>query len=195
MRLFARRTPEQTFWDWFTKNLDRIAAIRDGSEAVVAELAQRLSAVKDGLMWEKGTLSDGRQHFIVSADGVVDHWAAVRSLVLAAPPIPGWEITAFRPRHAMDEIRYEDFHLRIADLAFLPLDSAARGPLNLTLLIPGLAEGSPRSRIAATFVLLDALIGEETAMLKLGDIQFVPREEGDGSERPLRELVGLLDAR
>lgn len=109
-----RRDPKKEFWKWLASHRSEIHAEIKGPRAgtrqhwSVDELGRRLLKVDQGLVHEIGMADSTTIELIVSADGIKSVFPAVIELVKSAPTLPGFKITAFRPRCA------GDFQLSIA---------------------------------------------------------------------------------
>lgn len=192
MKLFDRRSPEERFWAWFEDHRTKLAT-PPLQTRLMNDLTKRLKAVHEGLVWEAGSLPSGLFEFTVSADGLKAVAPHVRSLVAAAPSIAGWTIQAFRqPSADVAAVQMHGRTLSLNDLAFIPQARRPDGLVDLTILIRDLSGGEQQELIGAAFILLDALLGEETVMFRLGEMDFVPLAEGDGSERPIGELRAFV---
>jgi hypothetical protein len=64
------------------------------------ELAAQLHRIDPQLTFET-RVATSEHELIVSADGIWSAFPTVERLVAGAPPIPGWKITAFRPRKSI----------------------------------------------------------------------------------------------
>ncbi len=168
---------EDDFWVWFETNKEAISrAVED--EAIRYEIAKRIKAVHPGLMWEKGTLDDGTEDFVISADGVRDIFPAVHRLADAAPAIPGWQITRFRPIRKPTALTRDGFTLRADEVYVGMMASPEEGPYNIALLVPGLTKENYNKLGAVALVLLDGHFGEEAVVTRLGEIRLhaAPKE-------------------
>src|SRR5262245_55605909 len=139
-------TPEQVaFWLWFHGNGDRVLrAMIDGDDAAregaSEEVHEQLSRAGEGLVFLFGRpRGDDDKEFLVSADGKRDLVDAVKSLVAAAPPLPGWRVGGFRPRSpeiAGFALQIKDERVTADDVWFGHTEGA--GELSVTLHVRGL---------------------------------------------------------
>lgn len=101
-------TAEETFWKWFVDNRGRLDPVVDGGEGQgIGELCSfvigpELRKVHPGLCCTIG-VAPGIRELVISADSDKAVFQAVLSLTRAHPPIPGWTITAFRPKSPYSE--------------------------------------------------------------------------------------------
>ena len=188
-------TREGGFWAWFQANLDRLSEIRTGGEPVVRELRRQLDAVDPRLMWETGTLDDGTHDFVLSADGDRAVAPTVHRLADAAPAIPGWRITRFRPIREPESLAREGYALQASELHFgLTADPSNGSPYPIALYVPGLTEANYSKLGSVALVLLDGWLGEEVVMMRLGEVRLVPDGPGRSPHAaPMVEMARLLD--
>ena len=183
------RHPEQDFWPWFEQNSMRLAEVSTGHERICGELVARLHRVHKSLTFVFGPVRDGRREFIVSADGIRDAFPAVRSLVAAAPDIPGWQIIAFRPATGTDvTIQMANCSLGPEDVWFHA--DRQDGKVGLTLYIRDMTPENEKLLCGAMFLLLDSAIGEYDVETKVGSLRWLPLPIDPVAEglKPFRDL-------
>ncbi len=151
------------FWHWFRKHEGRFRNLDvPEREDLLDELLAELHAFCDELFFEVGGRPGEQCELIISAEGVLEVFPQVRRLVAAAPDLPGWTVTAFKPPMGFDfGIKYEGITLAPEASWFLPLRSSS-DPDALGLRI-GYAHFDPDRAdtfLAATYLMLDAGIGE-----------------------------------
>lgn len=163
-------SPERRFWAWFAANSARLLAFEQDQERVFAELGAALGQVAEGLTFEFGQPAPARE-FVVSADGQRALFPAVQALVAAAPALPGWEIKVFRqPKGTRLTVGYGDLRLSPDDLWFRAEPHGER--TGLTLYVRGLARQDEDFVRQASFLLLDAALGEYTVETRIGYIAW-----------------------
>lgn len=162
------------FWRWFGTH----AAGFRPDPATWGELPARLKAIHPGLAFEMGP-----GEFIVSGDGIREHFPLVRKVVAEAPPVPGWRIIAFRQPKEAEEVRFGPVTLRLDDVWFRTSEAG-----DLDLYVRGW-NGS-HDQLGATFVLLDNALGEEAVATRVGAIRHhaLPEDPASRGLKPLREL-------
>jgi hypothetical protein len=196
-------TPEQVaFWLWFHGNGDRVyrAMIEgdDDRESASDEAHEQLSRVHQGLVFVFGRPhGDDDREFVISADGKPELVDAVKSLLAAAPPLPGWRIVGFRPRSP----NVGDFALQIHDEKITPEDvwfsaNEGDGGLALTLHVRGLNDDNRGVRGLGAVLLMDHALGEHDALTMIGSLEDAPLPEApaEAGLRPLVELPAVVDA-
>jgi hypothetical protein len=196
-RLFSfGKSKEEKFWGWFAANADKLAQVKDGSEPVVKATGRAIDAYNRELAWTVGN-GEGRHLFIISAEGIAANIPIVKRLVDAAPAIPGWQVIAFRPRDPeVERVQVNNITVALDDVFFSEIDDEPDDShLHLRFFVSGLDANDPDPHCHGVFLLLDTVIGEYDVMTKLGALDFAPITEVDGRQRPLRDLVALVDAR
>jgi hypothetical protein len=168
---FRKATPERRFWEWFERNSPRLFAFEKDQDRIFADLTEALYQVQEGLTFEFGPVEDGRREFVVSADGVLERFDAVRRLVAAAPPLPQWVVIPFRPPKSLDFVLdFGGHRLSPGDLWFQAERDGER--VGLTLYLPGLTEENRETLSGAGFILLDTALGEFAVESQVGFIEF-----------------------
>mgnify|MGYP001180507120 CR=1 FL=1 len=183
---------EERFWQWFRQNSDRLFRFESDQERILDELESALAQVKEGLMFEFGPIEGGKRVFVVSADGVREHFEVVRSLVAVAPAMPGWEIVPFRPPASVDlVVNYGGHSLGPDDVLFQA--EPDRGRIGLTLFIKGLTTETKDALCTASFILLDNALGEFVVETQVGFIERKPLSEATPDARPFRSITEVFD--
>ena len=185
---------KKTFWDWFAKNAERIKA-SDDIQAMGAEIAHHFQQQYPGLYWEIARKKGEPWDFCVSANGERAKFTKVESAVRDAPKIDGWNIRAFRQRGSLGvKIRMGARSLAVDDIwcTTKPLE----GGIALTLWIAGLDDENENMLGGAAAVLLDNVVGEYDAVMKIRALErgALPQDPAGKGLVPLRDLPGLLDA-
>jgi hypothetical protein len=166
-------SPEEAFWRWFQEHSERLQAFEADREAVFDEVAAALHDVDEGLTFEFGPIRDGRREFVVSADGIKEHFPAVRRLVAVAPVLPLWVVTPFRPPASLElVVEYAGASLGPDDVWFSAAPDAGR--VGLTLFVRGLTEENRRTLSSAGYILLDNALGEYAVETQVGFIEWSP---------------------
>jgi hypothetical protein len=191
-----RQRESHDFWVWLAANTSRIqSGGRQGFGEFFGELSRAFKRSYPDLVWEITPSESGPWFFCVSADGTPELFDQVKSAVAAAPPIPGWEIKAFRQRGSLDaviemhgrKLGYDDIWCEVA-----PDRNRAR----VTLLISGLTLDSAEALLGAALVLLDNAVGEHDAVAQISELNNGPlpaKPVRSENFFPLAELPGYLD--
>ena len=183
------------FWKWFQDNLERFNRFEDDQERLMDELSNQLHEIDENLVYEISSAKSGAREFVISADGIKESFASVLGLAKNAPNIPGWKITAFRPRVDITQFNldYAGKELYAKDFYFW-LQSEGNS-IDLILYVPGLTEDNRNEFVNACYLLLDMAIGEYDVTTKIRHIDHQPLPANPESERlkPLTELPNDFD--
>ena len=185
---------QQEFWDWFAANRERYANLAEVSdlEARLDEVGQQLHRVDKRLAFAFLSNPTDEREFIISADGDIEAFPVVESLVAAAPELGGWKIIAFRQRgDAGAVIQIGAVELGPEQMWFaLEKDGDQVG---LELYFGGIELSDEVA--GAAFILLDVALGEYDVETKVG---FVERHQlqpdADVTRlRPFEDLPAAFD--
>lgn len=169
IRLF--KSKESKFWEWFIKNEDFLSNWKKDQTNVFNSLYGQLQKVKKGLTFVFGPVHDGKQEFIISADGFPPLIPFVQNLMKNAPKLENWKIIAFRPvMPKLDSIIINETEIDPKKLRFI-FNESNEDRINLTFFIEG-DKNRHQEYQNATFIFLDHLIGEYNVMTKIGGIQW-----------------------
>lgn len=187
-----RKDKRAAFWEWFEDNKEAYFDLDDsGRDKLFNQLEKKLHKVNRHLAFELSEgLVDGKREFIVSADGMVEAFDAVINLVGQAPDLPLFTIVAFRqPQEEEVSIEYGEIELSWEDI-FCTFEKDS-DEVNLILYIKGFTEDNEDEFVSASFILLDTIIGEYNAGMRIGEIEFTSYE-GQPDVRPVKELQSLF---
>ena len=190
-------TKEESFWAWFQANEATLYSFERGDSAVTNELMNELHKVHRKLSYEIWSPDDdGRRNFIVSADGYVEAFPEVEALHDAAPKLPRWSITKFRPREILEEgkvVVTQDGVRQAGDMRYVL--KIEEGMAVISLYLPG-AENRPSqaNNYIARLHLLDFL-GEEDFGLFVRQISVLDvTDETYNLSKPIFKLPAEFDA-
>ena len=194
---FLRGDPVAAFWRWFAKHADGIAAevraLREDQPAstlTTDEMARRLQKIHPSLTHEIGSDADWPIELIISADGDLDGFPAVTRTVSAAPPLPGFHITAFRKRVGPDfMLGMFGQEIRFRQVRYESWPDEDRLGVKLYIAVGGLDEDQLD---AMAFILLDMALGEYDVATGLGAVEVATGRPT--AAKPLSELAAEFDA-
>ncbi|WP_263373808.1 hypothetical protein [Granulicella aggregans] len=194
MSLFWRKpqvSVHEKFWKWFLNNETNLLNFEAGQEATFNKLSAALSNVDPDLTFEFGPPMPKRE-FVISAGGIKRAFPAVVALAGAAPKLPNWQVTAFRPRRTpLNLIELGGIHVDPNEVQFSLLDNGEKA--GVYLYIPGYAKEDIRYGQIG-YLLLDEALGEFDVESRLGLIKMLsPDEVSDATRYPLVELPALFD--
>lgn len=163
------------FWAWWTMQGAELtaAALAAGCpERVEPEISRRMDPIAADLVWEIAPGERSRHELVVSGEGDPVRRAIVRRWRMAAPPSDGtWSYSDVR-RPAADPsgvvLHFDDSQLDVARACAL---ARVRGAsLDVTVYHPGFTGMPEQDRNAATFLLLQTVLGEASVQAWLGSI-------------------------
>jgi hypothetical protein len=147
------------------------------------------------LEFDRNPDDEGPGRLIVSADGRPERVDAVKDFAASAPPMPGWDVVAFRPRMPIAEsieIVIQDERVGPSDIWF---DVAESGDgLGLTLYVRGLTPDNERLRGLGASLLAEHAVGERDAVTLLTSLDVRPLPPSTAGLRPFAELAAVFDA-
>ena len=189
-------TPAKAFWTWLVKNEVRLAgALKSDPAATMDEINGHLQAEK-GVIAEAAIAKEaGEKHMLViSADGLVQYFDAVKALVAAAPALQRWQVVAFRPRRDEGQLEITGKTFDVSDFSFRER-GRKKGKVDLQIFARKMrAAEEPRFKQAA-YLFLDGIVGEYDAETKIGGIEFLPAPAKPSADvRPLTELARVVDS-
>lgn len=190
---------QREFWKWFEANADRFKEIEvEEREALLDELLENLHNYCPDLWFETGRADDGISELIISAEGNVDHFSAVRTLIATAPDVPNWRFIAFKPATGLEfSTSYAGLTFDPSTAWFLPLRSNS-DPTRRGARIGYAHFESTRSDefLTGTFIMLESVIGELSLAERLHHVEVGPLPSSPESSGylPLRDLEDWLDS-
>lgn len=184
-------TPEQAFWKWFVDHEEEVMNFEADQEKVFARLAAQLRKIDPNLTFEFGPRGETRE-LVISADGIRTAFPSVSALVAAAPKLPRWHLTAFRPRRPVGgSIEISGKRIHCQDIQFALMSDGKNA--GIQLFIPGYAEGDSVFKQIG-YLFLDEALGEYDVETKLGPIQmFAPEAKTEGERYPFSQLAEKFD--
>jgi len=187
--------PHTAFWQWFQDNIDRFNRFENDRECLMGELSGQLHQIDENLTYEVSNDKFGIRELVVSADGIKESFTSVLELTKQAPDIPGWKITAFRPRVNVSQFTlcFDGRDLAAKDFYFW-LQSEGHH-IDLILYVPGLTEDNRNEFLNACYILLDMAIGEYdvTTRIRYIDHKLLPTNPTAEGLKPLTELPKEFD--
>ena len=184
---------EDRFWEWFTKNNERIFHFEKNQNRIFSELGKAMARVDKYLTFEFGPINDGVREFVISADGIKEAFSIVESLYSKAPNLDAWKFTKFRPRRTPMDLQFGDLYIKPEDVqATLNKDGSK---VHITVFMRGAGGTNDHLFQRAAFIILDQAIGEYDMETKVGLIQTLPYESPlHGGRISLNELPSTFDS-
>lgn len=189
------------FWDWFKENqagylfLNEIEDEEEYSRLIDAMLEKVLSYCP-GLYFELGGDPYDDQEVIFSASGNVELFDKVVELVESAPVIKNWRFIAFKPPLGPDfKISFDGLELDPREMWFQPMEHPdLSDAIGIMIGIEDLDEDREDEILAASYIVLDTLLGEKSSALDIDYVDITntpedPEEEGFFSLSKLAEYI------
>ncbi|HYL97795.1 MAG TPA: hypothetical protein VEZ90_02485 [Blastocatellia bacterium] len=168
---FFGQDGEATFWKWFQAHDRALLAAKTRHEPVCAELLSRLKKMNPDLDFEFGPVQAGKREFVLTVAGIKASFPAVISLAQAAPDMPHWTITRFRPpRPGVMLVRWKGIKLDARTVEFIVTQDDG-DTLGLAVSVTGFEESRADDYEEAVYLLLDRLLGEYTVEMKIRGLQ------------------------
>ncbi len=189
-------SPYEKFWHWFTRHEAELFDFEKDQQRIFDKLLGALRKVNQDLVFEFGPKKQQegkeRREFVISAGGIKSAFPAVISLRDAAPDLPRWHITAFRPRRAtINVVEIGDERVDPREVQFTLLSDGKNA--GLYLFIPGYRENDDTFKQIG-YLMLDEALGEFDVETRLGLIKMLaPEGHTSGKRHPLPELPRLFD--
>ncbi len=181
----------EAFWHWFEENKEQ------EYEALVALANERIKQLSSGLAVEIDVGSTPKE-LVVTPQGVKQFFANAYELVLAAPKIEGWSVVATRAAaKELSGVEVNGVTIEPTEVSFMPL-SSAEYPDDLAIRLYHKAyvqeEGEVQnSVISALYLLLDKLLGEESATFDFQYIDFDDMPHPKEQDYPLAQLPAFVE--
>jgi hypothetical protein len=190
LKLFRPKDDVADFWRWFEANSKKVktGVERQDHAFLIKTLGDKLSKVHPGIVHEIGKPDEDTIELILSADGIKAVAPAVRALARAAPHLPGFLITAFRPRWPTPGLEILNRQVTGEDIRYRSIFDGEK--LNLVVFLNG--DFTERERLMIGFLMLDQALGEYDVMTGVGEVSFEPGAPFDA--KPLSDLATEFDA-
>ena len=196
--LFNKKSKEEKFWNWFSKNQNTYYTEIENLEIrenIFNELSFELKKVHSDLVFEFSPIHEnGIREFTVSAEGMKEIFPIVVNLIEKAPKLKNWKFNAFRQRVPGDEIElnFGDFEIGYKDIYFRYLEEDEKLGIELNIRD---YDNDPRMQ-NAIYILLDNLIGEYDVTMGIDWIDWVKLDESKLENfYPITHLRTVIDKR
>jgi hypothetical protein len=188
------------FWRWFIPNSEWIFRFDLNETEVMETLDSKFKEIHPSLTFDFGPEKDNMRDLIISANGDRDAFPLVKKLVAEAPGLTRWNVVAFRPRKGLSQPAvYQGLTLSASDIYFIHEIDLENEKLALSLFIRDFVEGDERF-VTASFLLLDAALGEYDVETKIGFVDFNewpeiddPSELAEAGLSPFDKLPLVVD--
>jgi len=141
-KLFSKMDANQLFWDWFSKNSEKLYSFEQNQDFLFHRLKDELNKIDPNLVFEfSPVLDNGKREFVISADGIKSSFDSVKDLTKNAPKLLRWDIVAFRlPKPITDTFYFEYIEVAFDDIYFSSTNN--NGKLDLDLYIKDFSESA-----------------------------------------------------
>lgn len=183
----------EDFWSWFASEADNLAGLLDAakSEELAEILDPRVARLHRDLAWEVGPGKKSPYSLTITSAGNRSLRADTDRIVTVAPDLPGWEFYPTRqPGEMPKEVKLHDRDTTVPTQhwKFSPKDDLDSGKIDIIIADEHLVMTDKNSAFAAVFIVLDALLGEDTVEEWIGKITFVPPGAEYSRLYPIQEL-------
>ncbi|MGB0431118.1 MAG: hypothetical protein ACPGLV_11640 [Bacteroidia bacterium] len=189
----------ESFWNWFIENQSQYLFIKQVNEGernrLLNTFLDKLHSYNENLYFEIGGNSiEHKVDLVISADGIIEHFDSVEKLVNKAPNLTDWNIIAFKPPKPEDTtLEVDGISFDAQKIIFIPLTSDdAPGSVAIRVCFAEFNEDQIELYTSATFLLLDALIGEKETALKIDYLDVVKTPENI-NDYPFLHLSNISD--
>jgi hypothetical protein len=190
----------EQFWRWFARNASQAARLNielqsgGDPDALVRPLFNAVQRFDGRLSVLVGMNEMGGCELVISAETDIACFPAVTKLVAAAPHIPGWRVTAFKPRiEGTMELAVNGRKIGPGQIGYVSRPGAA-GRLDLDIALPFLGDLDSGVQTQLILLLINSLVGEYDAAMRIGSIVTGMTESGTTPPgKPLSNLPSELD--
>jgi len=172
-------TAEQ-FWKWFDENRQRYYEIEEVYDKELYQLLQtKLSEYQPFLSFQiGGTIGSPTRTLTITANGNLELFSKVESLVAAAPTFNFWEVKAFKPADGFEiKVNVGGVIFDPKKLRFTPLEITKYPDIGaIRIYMPEYEKNKDELFRIGVNALLEACLGEKKAALQINyfDIQSYP---------------------
>lgn len=176
------------FWNWFEKNQHQYLFLNQVDEVekerLLNEFLENLHIYCDGLFFSiGGHPKDEKIDIIITAEGIIEHFDKVEQLVKKAPKLKDWKVIAFKqPGDPGFKIDFGNREFDPDQTIFIPLISEEDpNAIGIHVCYPDYDEEDRSLFMSATFLMLDALIGEKATSLDIHYLDVINTPDDIGN--------------
>lgn len=190
---FTKQDPVESFWKWFKANEKRLRNFEDDPTKYLLELLEQAKKVQPGVAIELEPPKNGIINMTISADGDVELFPIVQSMISKAPKVDGWHFFPFRQRMSKEVMKA--MTLKAGDLELsadqMKFASVVEGNLlDIIVYVNGVNEDNFEKVAYGGLLLIDNILGEYDCVKKVRNYDF---EEFPKKKSELNGLIPLLD--
>ncbi len=192
---------EQVFWEWFEKNNFKFLFLGEEDQTTrdqyLDELLSVLHNYNNNLYFEIGGHEDDQNmEFVITAEGIKEHFPSVEKLVNSAPGIDQWEIIAFKQPQGPDFItEYGGRKFDPKEIEFIPLDNEEDPKaIGIEVFYSDFTEEESDVFIAGTYLMIDSIIGERSTTLDIDylNVCYTPADIDEIFTMKISELQNFI---
>ena len=192
VKIEAFESKSKFFWDYFKENEDKIS--KDEQQKIWRQIHIRLSVINEALGVEISAVpKNGKRELIITANGLVDLFPAVRKLAANAPKMEKWIVKPFKQRMKKVRIKMSSGTDTSSDDLYFKIDSKKEKRLNISVYMKGYEKIPENRRREILYQLLDGILGEEDVETYLGAIEDSDKKDDSyiNSDRLIEEVDKL----
>ncbi len=190
--------PISDFYKWLLANAERYSVSNAPySEVELDELCNQLHAIDPAIFFQLGGVRrTGPTELILTAEGVVEKFELIKSMVLRAPKIPDWRLIALKPPSPDRFVtRFEGITIDPSKVRFMLMESTVNaGSYGLQVEWPSSGE-KEGDVIAGLHIAVDSLLGEECSARYIRKIWCVQVLPGSEPHLHLTDLLRIIRGR
>ena len=170
----------QVFWDWFAANHFKFLFVHEVEENIknkmLDELLEKLHQFNHCLFFEIGSCRTGElMELVITAEGDVEHFPAVETLIDAAPKLKDWRFIKFKQPNCQSftiNFRGKDFNPE--EVIFMPLSSEEDDDsVAIQVCYADYRAYEREIYLNGTYIMLDALLGEKSTALDIDYLEVM----------------------
>ena len=170
----------KSFWDWFKVNNHKYLFLNDISEdekeILMSDFLAQLHNYCKGLYFQIGGHPDNEDiELIITADGLKKNFDKVELLIYSAPKLKNWIFIKFKQPHGPGFVTiYEGTKFDPDKIIFIPLENKKNPDLiGIQVCYSDLTEENRNKYSNATYILLDALLGEKSVACDIDFLEII----------------------
>lgn len=191
-KTLTKESPQAKFWNWFSQNEEAYFNFETNQEELCTKILRYLKRINETLTFEFSPIfKSGRRELVISANGLIEGFPAVKKLVNAAPHFERWDIIAFRqPRPELTAIKLENFNLNFEQVCFRHHKEDEK--IGLEIFLQNFEDSE--LELMAVLLMLDSVIGEYETEMMIGTIETKKYPEEHSDELlPIKHLPLVLE--
>ena len=170
----------KAFWNWFKENnhkyffLDDVS--EDEKEILMSDFLSQLHKYCKGLYFQIGGHPDNEDvELIITAEGLKRNFNKVELLVDSAPKLKNWVFIKFKQPHDDGFVTtYEGTTFDPDKIIYIPFENKNNpGLIGIQVCYSDLTEDNRTKYSNATYVVLDALIGEKSVACDIDFLEII----------------------